>query len=165
MTWHFDRVHAGFHYQGVIRHSIVRLKYHGDFAQARLLGQLLADRVQDVPRPALLIPIPLHRQRFRQRQFNQSLELARVLSACLEVPVMTGAVKRIRATAQQTHLPAKQRWRNLNNAFCCEQDLQGADVAIVDDVMTTGATANALAAALRAAGAGRVEVWVVARAG
>ena len=107
--------------------------------------------------------MPLHPSRLRERGFNQSLQLARSIGQQLDLPVQPFSCQRIRDTPSQSSLPWKERDKNMRKAFSCEGDVAGKHVAIVDDVMTTGATVNELALALLNAGASEVSVWVVAR--
>ncbi len=114
--------------------------------------------------PECIIPVPLHHNRYRQRGFNQSIEIARHLSRQLSIPLDLSSCIRNRDTTHQTDLPAKQRRKNMRQAFSVLNPMPYQHVAIVDDVMTTGATASALAAALKKHGVNRVDVWVCARA-
>jgi ComF family protein len=116
------------------------------------------------PPPDCLIPVPLHPTRLRQRGYNQALEIARPIAARLKIPLEVHAVRRIRATPAQALLPLRERARNVRGAFFARTRFDGRRVAIVDDVMTSGHTANSLAQCLRRAGAEDIEVWVVARA-
>jgi len=161
----FEYAQAMFHYQSPIDTLILGLKFNAQLSHARLLGQLMAGRLahSEIPQPELLVPVPLHRQRLRERGFNQSLELARHIGRILAVPVAVDICRRQRETAKQSSLPASERRRNVRNAFVCQSSLMGRHVTIVDDVMTTACTANELAQALRRAGARRVDVWVCAR--
>ena len=120
--------------------------------------------LRTAPLPDCLIPVPLHPTRLRQRGYNQALEIARPLSTRLQIPLEIDAVRRIRATPAQALLPLKERARNVRGAFVARRRFDGQRVAIVDDVMTSGHTANSLAQCLRRAGAENIEVWVVARA-
>jgi predicted amidophosphoribosyltransferase len=106
---------------------------------------------------------PLGRARLRERGFNQALELAKALGRQLSVPVASRAVARVHEAAPQAGLTRAARRANLRGAFRCVTALRDADVAIVDDVITTGATAEAMAQALAAAGTRSVRVWAVAR--
>lgn len=163
----FDRVIAPFRYAAPLDHLVQRLKFHQDLAMARLLGQLLAEHLarQPGPRPALLLPVPLHRRRLAERGYNQSLEIGRVLRARLDIPLAPALARRVRHTEAQTTLPARGRRGNLRGAFrLAAAGPLPAHVAILDDVLTTGSTAGELARLLRAAGARQVEVWVLARA-
>jgi ComF family protein len=162
----FDAAFALFHYQEPIRHLIHALKFTARYAGARLLGALLAERLagrNDLPEA--IIPVPLHAGRYRERGFNQAIEIARTAARRLEIPLDLRACRRIRATAAQAQLPAKERRKNLRRAFAARPDLSHRHVAILDDVVTTGTTVNELAKVLRQAGAERIEIWACARAG
>jgi ComF family protein len=146
-----------------VERLLLRFKFHQDLAAGRLLSELLIERVQALPYPQAIVPVPLHRQRLRKRGYDQALELAKRVACATEVPLHAGALCRIRDTAPQSELGAKARYRNLRNAFTVKGQLP-AHVALLDDVMTTGATLYAAAAALRRAGVQRVDAWVCARA-
>ena len=107
--------------------------------------------------------MPLHPQRIKERGFNQSVEIARIISRQLPIPVNLHACKRIKPTPPQASLPYKQRIRNMHGAFDCTANLEGKRVVLLDDVMTTGASLNALAKTVKDAGASHVECWVIAR--
>lgn len=139
-------------------------KYQGQLAIAQLFGELLAERAADAARPDCLIPMPLHPLRLKERGFNQSLELARLVAQRLDLALLPQGCARTRHTTPQAGLPLAQRKRNLRGAFACRADIGGAHVAIVDDVMTSGASLQELAQTLKRAGAARVDCWVVARA-
>ena len=113
--------------------------------------------------PECLIPVPLHRRRLWRRGYNQALELGRTIAEHCELQLLPTAARRVRATADQIGMTASQRRRNVRNAFSVELDLSGRHVALIDDVMTTGATLDALAQACKRAGAVRVEAWCAAR--
>lgn len=147
---------------------VPRFKFHRDLAAGRLMADLMADlmagALASAPRPDALVPVPLHARRIRQRGYDQALELARPLAAALALPLRADLLQRIRATAAQSELDAGQRQRNLARAFAVPEQAALPDhVALVDDVMTTGATLAAAAHALRAAGVERVDAWVCAR--
>jgi ComF family protein len=147
------------------------LKYRGEIANARVLGELLAEvaKNRDAPLPRLLVPVPLHDVRLRDRGFNQAAALSRYLGRALEVPTARSALRRVRDTPSQTALDETARRRNVRGAFAvngprAREKLLAADhVAIVDDVMTTGSTLNEARELLLEAGVSRVEVWAVAR--
>jgi ComF family protein len=120
--------------------------------------------VADVEPPEVLLPVPLHPARLRERGFNQALELARPLARRFDRPLLIDAVRRIRATPPQTGTDRGARRRNIRNAFALHRPLPWRHVAIVDDVMTTGSTVAELARLLRRNGVERVQVWVAARA-
>jgi ComF family protein len=160
----FDETHAPFIHQEEIRCLITGLKFSAQFKNARLLGGLLADYVQKTAeRPDCIIPVPLHKARYRERGFNQALEISRTVSKILYIPVDYSSCVRHKDTPHQTGLTAKSRRHNLRRAFTV-QSINTQHVAILDDVMTTGATVNALADELKRAGVNRVDVWVCARA-
>lgn len=164
----FDAAEAAFRYAAPVDRLIQDLKYHRRLALARVLGGRLAEHLaaRGIALPDVIAPIPLHPGRLRERGYNQSLEIARVVSQQLKVPVSAhGAVERVRATVSQTKLAPEARARNVRNAFRISGDFAGQCVALVDDVMTSGHTAAALAKSLKHADASRVSVWVVARAG
>ena len=162
----YSCVRAAFAYAPPVDGLIQGLKYHRKLNHARVLGSYLADFLETFPeaRPDLVVPVPLHRARLRERGYNQALELARPVARRFKLPLEYLRVRRPRATAPQTELPRRKRRQNVRNAFRVERNLTGCHIAIVDDVMTTGHTVNSLAACLRQAGAETVRVWVLARA-
>jgi len=119
--------------------------------------------VQSLPRPDLIVAPPLTPASLRRRGFNQALEIAKVVGRAHGVRVSLDALVKARETEPQPSLGAEERRRNLRDAFSCRAEVRGLAVAIVDDVITTGGTALAIAQALRAAGALRVCAWSVAR--
>lgn len=138
------------------------LKFHGELALAPLLGDLIARRVRGNGAD-LLVPVPLAPRRLRARGYNQALEIARRVAAVAGLRLVPEACRRTRETSEQMGLATDERERNVRSAFDCPRLLGGATVAVVDDVMTTGATLGEVAAALKRAGAARVLNWVVAR--
>ena len=158
---HFDRSVAVFAYAFPVDKLVQALKYGERLTLASILAQRLAQRIKH--RPDLVLPMPLHPARLRQRGFNQSHELARGVARKLGIALLDNGVQRIRDTTPQSTLPWKDRRRNMRNAFTCGEDLSGQHIAIVDDVMTSGATLNELGRILHRAGAREVSVWVVAR--
>ena len=159
----FDRVLAPLLYAPPVDASIHALKFRGDLGGARRLAHLLDHSLPDLPPPDVVIPVPLHPSRIRQRGFNQALEIARSLCAMRGWRLDARAVKRVLPTRPQLGLTATERRRNLRHAFAVQADLAGRRVLIVDDVLTTGATASALAHALRKAGAEDVTALAAAR--
>ncbi|MFN9732203.1 MAG: ComF family protein [Pseudomonadota bacterium] len=155
---------AALRYEGAARHLLPRYKFGADLAIGRVLADLLLAVAADAPRPELVAPVPLHAARLRQRGFDQAWELARAVAGRRDQPARPAALRRVRATLAPTGLDAVARRRNLRQAFAIAGDVAGRRVALVDDVMTTGATVEAAVRALRRAGANRVDVWVVARA-
>ncbi|MGC9386953.1 MAG: ComF family protein [Hydrogenovibrio sp.] len=163
----FDLTQAGFRFDGWLVDSIHGLKYHSQLYQARLLAELWHPYL-DVTGVDALVPVPLHSSRLLERGFNQSLELAQALSKLTGIPVRPWAVQRVRATPYQALLKAQARHHNLKGAFALldTAQLQGLkQIALVDDVMTTGATVEQLAAVVkRSFPSLRIQVWVLARA-
>lgn len=159
------RVVVPFHYAYPVNALIRALKFHGERAHARVLGLLLADSLRSLrcALPELIVPMPLHPQRYRERGFNQAHEIARYTGASLCLPVDTRHLVRRRATLEQSGLSLAERRRNVQGAFEVARPFTAMRVALIDDVLTTGSTALAAAQALLAAGVSEVEVWAVAR--
>ena len=161
----FDNTYAPFIYQEEIRHLITGLKFGKQFKNAKLLGLLLTEAIPEhASKPGCLIPVPLHPARYRERGFNQAFEIARAVGTALNIPLNTQSCVRLKDTPHQTGLSAKQRRKNLRKAFAAVKPLTKSHIAIIDDVMTTGSTAEMLARELKKAGVNRVDVWVCARA-
>jgi len=156
-------IHAALAYDAASAPLLIRYKFHGDLAAGRALAALALPTLAAAPCPTALVAVPLHRQRLRERGHDQALGLARDWGRALELPVLQGLLSRPRATRAQTELDAGERRRNLEGAFLATGPCP-AQVALVDDVLTTGHTAAAAVRTLRAAGASRVEVWVAAQA-
>ncbi len=157
----FERTVAPFAYAFPLDRLVQALKFHGQLHLANGLADHLARRI--IQRPDCIVPMPLHSARLAQRGHNQSLELARRLARQLDVPLLPNACRRVRDTPPQSELKWKERAKNMRKAFRCTEDLSGRHVAMVDDVMTSGASLNELALALRRAGAREVSAWVIAR--
>lgn len=159
----FNRTHAALAYGFPLDRLIPRLKYHGQLAIVPVLGGCLAEAVATQPRPDLLIPMPLHPTRIRERGFNHATEIARTVAQQLSLPLDTTRSQRIRDTPPQMGLKHDARRRNVRGAFTCSGEVQGQHIALIDDVMTTGTSLDELAATLKRAGAREVTCWVVAR--
>ena len=162
----FERTLSAYVYSEPLKKLISRMKFSGNLALARLLGQLLCDELSTKMDtcPEAILPVPLHSKRIKQRGFNQSIELARPLARQLGIPLLVDAVERRVDTPSQTGLSKKQRRANLKRAFEVCQDLPYQHIAIIDDVITTEQTVTALATCLNKAGVKRVDCWSVARA-
>ena len=143
---------------------IAALKYQRDLTVMPALTQLLP-ALPAALADAVLIAVPLHRQRMRERGFNQARLLASALSRRWRLQVCHTALQRTRVTPPQVTLHGSARRANVHNAFVANGCIDGASVCLVDDVLTSGATALAAAAALRQAGAREVFVFALARAG
>jgi ComF family protein len=162
----FDAAFVPYRYEFPLVELIHRFKYRGQIAIGRLLGTLLGRRLLERGRPRVdaIVPVPLHPAREARRGYNQAREIATYAAAMLALPVHVGLARRIRDTEEQAALPALVRAVNVSGAFEVTTRAPPLRVAIVDDVLTTGATAEALARALRHAGCRYVEVWAIARA-
>jgi ComF family protein len=160
----FDAAFSAFLYAFPVDRMVMSLKYDGYLSRARLLGELLGHAVRRRPRPDVMVPVPLHRRRWRQRGFNQARELAVAVRRVSGAPLLEGACVRVRDTPPLWDLTPSQRRRQVRGAFRIRGDLRGLYVALIDDVLTTGTTADALSRALRCRGVARVEIWTVARA-
>ena len=158
---------AALRYEGSAATLIQRFKFSADQTAGKLLATTLAQRAAEAERPDFLVPIPLSRQRIRWRGFDQSWELARRVGRSLGLTVNFASVRRISDRVPQSSLNAwSERRQNVHGVFHVEPALiEGAHLALIDDVMTSGATANSLARLLLDAGARRVDVWVTCRAG
>ena len=158
---HFDGTLALWRYEFPCDRLIQALKYRARLALARHFARTLVSRM--LPEVDVIVPMPLHPNRLAERGFNQALEIARGVARHLRKPLVPRGVRRVRDTAAQTRLPYEERAKNVRGAFQCAFDPSGASVAVVDDVMTTGATLNEVARVLKRAGAVRIENLVIAR--
>ncbi len=161
----FARAIAAFAYRSPIDYLIRGVKYHGRYVDVRTIAQLMAWRLKQlgVTLPDILIPVPLHRKRLSQRGFNQAYEIAKLLAHHFGIRMDASCVRKICDRQPQTALTAKYRLHNARGAYQLHHKPFARHVAIVDDVMTTGATVNEIARLLNTAGIDIVEVWVVAR--
>lgn len=161
----FDSAWTAFVHVAPVRRGVHRLKYGARFEQARVLGTLMGRQIAEraEPLPELLIPVPLPWRRMFVRGYNQAQELARAVSRASWVPVDANAARLVRLPGDQIGQTAAQRRNNLRGAFRIDRDLSGKRIALIDDVMTTGATLDSLARAARKAGAARIEAWALAR--
>lgn len=159
----FEHTVAAFSYAFPIDKLIQALKFREHLLVADYLADALAAHIDT--RPDCIVALPLHPLRLRERGFNQSQLLAQRLACRLDIPVLPDVCSRVRNTPPQVSLPWKERDKNMHDAFHCQTHplISGRHVAIVDDVMTTGASTGALATALKQAGAAEVSIWVVAR--
>ncbi len=166
----YDHVEVPWRFAFPVDALITRFKHQARWPYGRLLGERLAHHLEHafadgLPRPDLLLPVPLARRRLRQRGFNQAQMLADWLSRPLGIATDARVLDRVLDTPAQQQLDAATRRRNLRQAFAIATaaDVKGRHLALVDDVLTTGATAEALARLLKRAGAERVDVYCLAR--
>ena len=183
-SWRLDALRAPFVYGAPLSVYLQRLKFARQYRLGRALGLLLARELAGAATGGsmnaggamaggaifgraiacdMLVVVPLHPRRLRERTFNQADEIARPVARALGLRLIPGGIRRACYTPAQTGLSRAERLVNLERAFRVRGPLDGAHIAIVDDVITTGATVNALATALKAAGARHVEAWAVAR--
>jgi ComF family protein len=159
----YDASCAAFTYTYPVDVLIQSLKYGRQLALAGWFARQLQQRIGDAIDVDLIVPLPLHPKRLAGRGFNQAAEIAKTLSRSSGVAMDAQLARRLRNTAPQTELPWRERAENMRHAFACERDLGGLSIAVIDDVMTTGATLNEFARTLKRSGARRVQNWVVAR--
>jgi ComF family protein len=168
MEWHFHSARSAVVARDPVLEVIHRYKYHRALWFEPFLADLLiraARPVLDPQKPDMIVPVPLHPTKEREREFNQAERLARRLGAAMRIPVNKRLVRRVLPTRTQTQLSREERLANVRNAFAMRkgQQLNGQRLVLLDDVFTTGATTSACAQVLRAAGAAEVWVWTVAR--
>jgi ComF family protein len=165
----FDAIHILYLYKAPIKQLILELKFKYILLHAQLLGDLLAQKIKEKwyvekPLPDIIIPIPLHSIRLKERGFNQALEIARPIAKSINRPIAYHLAQRIKATSAQATLNLTQRQQNIQQAFVVQPNVLNQHVAVIDDVMTTGETIREFCKAIRQAGARQVDVWCVARA-
>ena len=164
--WCIGKVTAPFLYESPLDVHIQTMKFRPSRAMGRALGLLLVEVLESrglAEEVDALVPVPLHRRRLIERGFNQAFEIARPVAAATGLPLIIRGIHRQAHTQPQSLLAAHERYRNMRSAFRIRRSLKDLNVAIVDDVITTGATVNTLAASLREAGAGEIHAWALAR--
>ena len=160
----WQAMYSPYHYSGQVRHKLLQAKFSNQLAPLNELCQSHAPFDRDWQSlPEVLIPVPLHSERLRQRGFNQAEEIANFWSQRFAVPVDRKILKRVKTTNSQSGLTAPQRLKNVKRAFNCA-DNKYRHVALVDDIVTTGATVGELTRLLHRSGVEFVEIWAVARA-
>jgi ComF family protein len=172
-THRFTQLHAISDYLPPYPEMIKKFKYSKQLIQGELLGELMVQSLhlnfssQQINAVDYLLAVPLHKQKHRQRGFNQAQLIANVVAKQLDISVLGTIVERHKQTTAQENLSAQQRKKNLNNAFSInaghQHNLSGAYVVIIDDVVTTGATVNSLCQTLLAEGVRRVDIWCICR--
>lgn len=163
----FDTARAMGAYDGMLRRAIHLFKYANKSMLAEPLGRLLAEHGAGMVQPEaydLIVPVPLHPQRLRERGYNQALMLGRALGRAWNITVRPDSLRKIKRTEPQTTLSAQERWKNVRGAFCWTgAPLHGKKILLVDDVYTSGSTAHECAGVLKKAGATQVDVLTLAR--
>lgn len=161
----FDYTFCLFNYEEPISSFITQLKFNCNLIMAKLFSQYWIDYFQNQKdMPELIIPVPLHYKRLKERGFNQALEIAKPIGNYFNIPIDTRICIKLKNTAPQSSLSAAKRRNNLKNAFGLSYSIDQQHVAILDDVMTTGNTASEIALLLKKVGVARVDVWCCARA-
>jgi len=172
----FDVAITPLHYRPPLSRLMTGFKHHHQFLYGELLGELLAQEIHDYyllcggshvdareRMPEIILPVPLHWSRWLWRGYNQSALLGKQLGQALDIPCRSDLLKRTRRTPSQQGLPREQRLHNLKGAFQIKQPLRVSRVALLDDVVTTGATATELARLLKTHGIAEVHLWALAR--
>jgi len=164
---HFDATTAAFTYDYPLDGLLQHYKYNASLNLARTFAALWLDyqHIQNTKKHTidLIIPMPMHEKRLSERGFNQALEIAKRLSNAFTIPLDYTACQRVKYMPPQASLKLKDRIKNIRGAFHCQRPLHNLNIAVIDDVMTTGASLDELAKTLKQAGAARVECWVIAR--
>jgi ComF family protein len=164
----FDRTYALYLYQAPVTNLIMNLKFGQALLNARILGELMAENIQRIwyhnqPLPQAIIPVPLHPERLKKRGYNQAIEIARPIAKALDLPLEYNICERIKHTAAQATLHAKERSENIKNAFQIKGELLYDYVAVIDDVITTGNTISEICRTLKSAGVKKIDAWCCAR--
>lgn len=162
----FDATQAVFLYSFPVDAMMVRYKYGNMMHLSHIFGQFLSDKLAlslASNQIDFIIPIPMHPARIKERGFNQAHEIAKALTMNCKEKLYFKSAERIKLTPPQASLPLKDRVKNIKGAFQVNHDLSDKRIAIVEDVMTTGASLNELAKTLKKAGATHVECWIIAR--
>ena len=161
----WQKLIAPLQYRGITRDYLIQLKH----TQATHLAKALCRHSgavfrESLPRPEILLPVPLHPARLRERGYNQAREIARIWSRDFDIPIDQRALSRVRATPLQSGLSANQRVDNVRQAFDYSPKHQYRHVAVVDDIVTTGSTVTEITRLLHRGGVEFVEIWALARA-
>ena len=161
----FTQTWSLFPYQSPLREAIVLFKYRGKRSLTKHFIQAMIPALPTLPTIDILMPVPLHPQRLREREYNQSLLLAHGLSQHLQIQLLLSCLRRVRPTAPRTSLSKKQRLANLRRAFAIDNisRIKGQRILLIDDVFTTGTTLHECAKALRKSGSGPVYGLTLAR--
>lgn len=158
---------ALFCYQSPIDQLITNLKFGNNLIGAKILGELLArclfEQYKDKTKPEIIVPVPLHPDRLRERGYNQALELVKPAAEKLQIPIDKFRVKRVKNTLAQAMLSAKERKQNIKEAFFVSPEFQYQYVAVMDDVITTGNTITELCKSLGGCGVKQIDIWCLAK--
>jgi ComF family protein len=164
-TPYYDKIRTLYHYSDATQFLIQSLKYNAKHSCAKIIGTLMAKQLSDLnEKPDALIAVPLHPKRLIERGFNQSDLIAQHIHQTLNIPLLGHQLQRVTNTVSQATLKAPERRKNLKNAFHYKPSRAYRSIAVIDDVVTTGSTANEIAKTLKLAGIERVEIWAFARA-
>lgn len=164
----FNATYVLFDYQAPIDRLLLELKFNQALINARVLGELMAEKIHSTwyknnPLPDVMIPIPLHTTRLKERGYNQAIEIARPIAKFHRLPINIRACQRIKPTAPQAMLTATERENNVKQAFNSQARFDGQHIAVIDDVITTGNTVREFCHLLKNQGARHIDVWCCAR--
>ena len=165
--FHYDRVYSPFLYSEEMSYLIKKMKYQKKIHFAHILSKLFiqkAEHLLDFQLPQVIIPMPMHSERLKQRGFNQALELSRLLASHYKRPLDYNSLIRSRHTDLQAGMSGIERQKNVQHAFIVKKPTKYEHIALIDDVMTTGNTVNEAAKMLKKSGVKQVDVWIIARA-
>ena len=162
---HYQMAFAPYLYQGIIQSLILKLKSSKQLSASRTLAELFIYQLKltDSYKDSILLPVPAHNSRLRQRGFNPTLEICRLIARKTGISLQARLAHRILAHQSQQGLKRKQRLVNVKNNFTVKPSVKGQNIIIFDDVMTSGATVNELSKTVLKAGAKSVKVWAIAR--
>lgn len=162
----FHRTFSLFNYQPPISQWITQLKFQENLIIAKLFAQYWINyfKNQRSELPELILPVPLHYRRLKERGFNQAVEIAKPIGKHFQIPVAKNMCVKIKNTEAQSNLSAEKRRKNLKNAFALSYSIDAKRVAILDDVMTTGNTVSEISALLQKTGVEHIDIWCCARA-
>lgn len=163
-----DHLIALFDYEEPISSLIWKLKFQGDLSIAHWFSQLFIEKISNsysaASLPDLIIPVPLHHDRLKQRGFNQAVEIAKPIAKHFHIPIDIKTCIRIKNTVAQSSLSARERRHNIKNAFALSWPVTAKKIAIMDDVITTGGTTNEIVELLSLHGVMTIDLWACARA-
>lgn len=165
----FDRTFVLFPYESPIVELISKLKFHQQLSHAVFFSSEMIERIQTTwyPKgtlPELIVPMPLHPKRLRERGFNQANEIAKPIAKYFKKKCFNQIIQRVKHTQAQSGLLKKERYNNIKQAFLSNHDMNGKTIAILDDVITTGATVSECSKILKKNGAKSIHIWCAARA-